>query len=72
MSSDAGPVSVSEPEELGGKWNSMNLINLQPSNKILPRPAFRKTKRPNDLAWKPQPCGLSREELRRLVADILG
>jgi hypothetical protein len=22
--------------------------------------------------WKPQPCGLSREELRKIVAEILG
>ena len=22
--------------------------------------------------WKPQPCGLSREELRRIVRNILG
>jgi hypothetical protein len=50
----------------------MNLVNLKPSIKTLPQPAPRKAKRPQDLSWKPQPCGLSREELRRLVADILG
>lgn len=25
-----------------------------------------------DPNWKPEPCGLSREELRRIVAEILG
>jgi hypothetical protein len=26
----------------------------------------------SDPNWKPQPCGLSREELRKIVAEILG
>jgi hypothetical protein len=25
-----------------------------------------------DPNWKPEPCGLSREELRKIVAEILG
>jgi hypothetical protein len=25
-----------------------------------------------DLNWKPEPCGLTREELRKIVAEILG
>jgi hypothetical protein len=40
-------------------------------------PAFAKTMPettpPGSAAdWKPQPCGLSREELRRIVRKILG
>ncbi|MDR6873028.1 hypothetical protein J2Y55_004052 [Bosea sp. BE125] len=26
----------------------------------------------SDPNWKPEPCGLSRAELRKIVADILG
>jgi len=26
----------------------------------------------SDPNWKPQPCGLSREELRAIVAEIMG
>lgn len=26
----------------------------------------------SDPNWKPEPCGLSREELRRIVAEIMG
>jgi hypothetical protein len=25
-----------------------------------------------DSAWKPKPCGLTREELREIIADLLG
>ncbi|GJE43127.1 hypothetical protein [Methylobacterium soli] len=25
-----------------------------------------------EAAWKPQPCGLTREELREIVLDVLG
>jgi hypothetical protein len=25
-----------------------------------------------DPAWKPEPCGLTREELRKIVVDLLG
>ncbi|MEZ2409067.1 hypothetical protein AB6806_19870 [Bosea sp. RCC_152_1] len=28
--------------------------------------------RQSDPNWKPQPCGLTREELREIVAEILG
>lgn len=28
--------------------------------------------RKSDPNWKPEPCGLTREELRKLVAEILG
>ncbi|GLS21038.1 hypothetical protein GCM10007874_40550 [Labrys miyagiensis] len=28
--------------------------------------------RQSDPNWKPEPCGLSREELRKIVAEILG
>lgn len=30
------------------------------------------TPQKSDPNWKPQPCGLSREELRRIVEEILG
>jgi hypothetical protein len=25
-----------------------------------------------DATWQPEPCGLTREELRRIIADLLG
>jgi hypothetical protein len=28
--------------------------------------------RKSDANWKPEPCGLTREELRKIVAEILG
>jgi hypothetical protein len=28
--------------------------------------------RESDPSWKPEPCGLTREELRKIVAEILG
>ena len=34
--------------------------------------AARATARKSASGWKPQPCGLSREQLRDAVAEILG
>lgn len=41
-----------------------------------PRPDLTNTTktapRKSDPNWKPEPCGLTRAELRKIVADILG
>lgn len=29
------------------------------------------TNRPNE-AWKPQPCGISREDMRQIVLEMIG
>lgn len=39
----------------------------------MPKTTMPKTMPPRSAPdWKPQPCGLSREELRRIVRKILG
>ena len=40
----------------------------RPHNKITAETVPQKS----DPAWKPEPCGLSREEIRKIVADLLG
>ncbi len=57
-------------------WIKMN-TNTQPKMaSTQPRPlhdmAAKLAPPKADPAWKPQPCGLSREELRKIVAEILG
>ena len=36
------------------------------------RPQITTTPAIADPTWKPQPCGLTREELRKIVLDLLG
>ncbi|WNJ88852.1 hypothetical protein [Bosea sp. 685] len=41
-----------------------NAANLTNAAKTAPRKS--------DPNWKPEPCGLTRAELRKIVADIMG
>jgi hypothetical protein len=58
----------------------MNHTETYTRPKTLLRPEFFRNKRPADPSrkrladptWKPQPTSLSRDELRRLVVEILG
>ncbi|WP_336490629.1 hypothetical protein [Methylobacterium nigriterrae] len=35
-------------------------------------PLTSMTPTPPNPDWKPQPCGLTREELRKIILDVLG
>ncbi|MFC2254418.1 hypothetical protein ACETRX_32680 [Labrys portucalensis] len=49
--------------------NRNSMAGEQPRHiKNTTTPALPKTKK----AWQPEPCGLSREELRKIVTDQLG
>lgn len=56
-------------------WNRMkNRSRYNRKHKtqaILPTPSQQALPRPLS-DWKPEPCGLSREELREIVAQIMG
>jgi hypothetical protein len=42
------------------------------SAKALPRPMLRKPEAGTASGWKPQDVGLSRQELRDIVIDLIG
>jgi hypothetical protein len=44
-----------------------SLVPHQPSNAVNAAAAPK-----SNPDWKPQPCGLTREELRKIVEEILG
>lgn len=50
------------------KHTEINTKNNQPQHNA----TIAMTPRRAHPDWKPQPCGLSREELRKIVAEILG
>jgi hypothetical protein len=57
-------------------WIKMNTNTQSKTASAHPRPfhkiAAEVAPPKADPAWKPEPCGLSREELRKIVAEILG
>jgi hypothetical protein len=63
------------------EWMTMHLISETKPATGHPRPdmtnaamtnAAKTAPRKSDPNWKPEPCGLTRAELRKIVADILG
>jgi hypothetical protein len=54
----------------------MHIDTPKQTTKAHPRQIFKaKTKpvtRESDRDWKPEPCGLTRKELREIVAHMLG
>jgi hypothetical protein len=50
-----------------------NVQSLNPSKYPIPAATTKvASPRKSDPNWKPQPCGLTREELRKIVEEILG
>jgi hypothetical protein len=58
----------------GEQWTTMHIISEAKPIKAQPRHQVTTKARPakTDSVWKPQPCGLTRAELRRIVAELLG
>jgi hypothetical protein len=52
---------------------TINLMTAQKTKKTAhSTPTTSHTTTPASAGWRPQPCGLSREELRAIVAEIMG
>ncbi len=63
------------PRMASGEWSPMQDQNLPTTPQTLSATAVTTAPLSTTKAdpnWKPQPCGLSRDELRRIVAEILG
>ncbi|MDR6294533.1 hypothetical protein E9232_007087 [Inquilinus ginsengisoli] len=50
---------ISDPNTAGQRRLPANLINQNPARR-------------SDPDWRPEPCGLTREELRKITADLIG
>jgi hypothetical protein len=58
--------------EPGGQWNPMNKSKLYTTQRTQAASASGPSKSDNTSAWKPEPCGLTREDLRRIVIEMVG
>jgi hypothetical protein len=67
-------ISQTPRARASGSWTQMqNVQSLNPSKYPIPAATTKAASpRKSDPNWKPQPCGLTREELRKIVEEILG
>jgi hypothetical protein len=70
-------VQTSRPAEAARGYRNKMHINIQTNpSEARPRQNFKAAAKPilrkNDNGWKPEPCGLTRKELREIVAQMLG